>query len=169
MLGQYATPKGVLQLVVLNGCDSLALGQKLIQDGVPEVVCWGTKTYDPAARLFAVRLLREVAAGMAVNEAFKAAATAVKQATISVSTHGNVKQYLFEGQWPLPGPNDTADDRVRILGPGPMGNKPYRCGVPVLLGVAANGGQGSCTVDRTGNVVDYTAGMVFQAGSGPPT
>jgi len=166
-LGQYAS-KGVLQLVVLNGCDSLALGQKLIQEGVPEVVCWGTKTYDPAARLFAVRFLQEVAGGKAVNEAFQAAATEVNEAKIFVEGYGYVKRYLFEGQWPLPRRNATAEDIVRILGPGPDGNKPHRCGVPVLL-VAANGGQGSCTVDRAGKVVDYTAGMVLKTGSGPPS
>ena len=79
------------------------------------------------------------------------------------------KKYLFEGQEPLPGPNATDEEKARILGPGWAQGKPYRCGVPALLGVAADGGQGSCTVDQAGNVVDYTAGMVLQTGSGTPS
>ena len=42
-----------LELVVLNGCESLALGKMCCGAGVPVVVCWATKVNDEAAYLFA--------------------------------------------------------------------------------------------------------------------
>jgi hypothetical protein len=47
-----ATSHG-LELVVLNGCDSLELGKMCREAGVPVVVCWATELQDEAAYLFA--------------------------------------------------------------------------------------------------------------------
>lgn len=38
--------------MVLNGCESAALGQKCLEFGVPAVVCWETPVADEAAYLF---------------------------------------------------------------------------------------------------------------------
>ena len=42
-----------LELVVLNGCESLALGKMCCGAGVPVVVCWETLVESEAAYLFA--------------------------------------------------------------------------------------------------------------------
>ena len=42
-----------LELVVLNGCESLELGKMCHEAGVRVVVCWATKVNDEAAYLFA--------------------------------------------------------------------------------------------------------------------
>ena len=47
-----ATSHG-LELVVLNGCESLELGKMCLEAGVPVVVCWETVVADEAAYLFA--------------------------------------------------------------------------------------------------------------------
>lgn len=39
--------------MVLNGCESAALGQKCLELGVPAVVCWASAVPDEAAYLFA--------------------------------------------------------------------------------------------------------------------
>ena len=41
-----------LELVVLNGCGTLELGQMCCDHGVPTVVCWSTDLDDKAAYLF---------------------------------------------------------------------------------------------------------------------
>jgi hypothetical protein len=45
-----------LELVVINGCHSYALGQALRQRGMRAVVCWRTATEDKAASIFSVGL-----------------------------------------------------------------------------------------------------------------
>ena len=42
-----------LELVVLNGCESSALGEALARKGVQHVICWDTVVADEPARLFA--------------------------------------------------------------------------------------------------------------------
>lgn len=75
-----------LEVVVINGCSSLELGQAIRNEGVPVVVCWRTQALDAAAALFNVRffaaLVDAQAQVMSLRErcahAFEAAKRAVE-------------------------------------------------------------------------------------------
>jgi hypothetical protein len=74
LLGSHsAVNGGGLELVVLNGCRSEALGRACHTAGVPYVVCWCTKLLDAAARLFARTLFQQLASGVAIHAAFEEA------------------------------------------------------------------------------------------------
>ena len=62
-------PGGTLELIVLNGCHSAALGTKLRERGVRCVVCWQTAARDDAARLFSVSFFTSLARRTAAGEA----------------------------------------------------------------------------------------------------
>jgi len=64
----HAHPRGVLELIVINGCHSEGLGRKLREHGAPCVVCWRTAARDDAARLFSVSFFRSLAALAAAEE-----------------------------------------------------------------------------------------------------
>jgi len=140
---------GVLELVVLNGCDSYALGCRMRGSGMPNVVCWGTKTLDPAGRLFATSFFKAVAAGKPLKEAF---ANAVEKVAA---------KYQIMGQDPLPAKGQTSGH------PLPGAGEKYRAGVPVLL--TRDAGNWIATAD--GRVEPLPAPPVFQTGPGaaPPT
>lgn len=138
---------GLLDLVVLNGCDSYELGQKVFQKGISTVVCWGTKTLDPGGRLFAKSLFQELARNETPYDSFTHAVDAVAE------------KYVIEGQHPLPSPGmgEAARD---ALTKDPSGRK-QRAGVPVLLTKTGN-----YTVDISGAVITLPASHVFQTGPG---
>ena len=74
-LAQFTPP---LELSVLNGCNSYALGCKLLRRNMQWVVCWRTKVADGAARKFAVAFFKELMRSDDVRGAFNEAKTAVK-------------------------------------------------------------------------------------------
>ena len=82
---------GCAELVVLNGCKTLALAEALARAGVPNVVCCETLLCDAAGRLFAEGFWRRVAAesqaGASLQEAarlaFEAGELAVRSATVA--------------------------------------------------------------------------------------
>ena len=57
-----------LEMVVLNGCDTLELGQMCCDHGVPTVVCWSTKLEDKAAYLFVRGFFRSIRRSLDQNE-----------------------------------------------------------------------------------------------------
>ena len=70
-LGRF---KQSLELVFLNGCESLSLGRRVCDQGIRTVVCWSTKAEDGAARLFASEFFALVArGGKSAREAFDGA------------------------------------------------------------------------------------------------
>lgn len=76
---KLATPAhgGCLELVVLNGCCSEALGRAAHNAGVPSVVCWETQVYDPAARVFTRAFFTALENGRSIADAFDDAKVAV--------------------------------------------------------------------------------------------
>ena len=126
LLGEHAKEHKRLQLVVLNGCESAALGQKCLEHGVPAVVCWATKVVDEAAYLFArgffsaLKPSNEYGADDGYKNAFNVAKTAVTANTRPVSAEdGSVaNEPYFE----------LRDPAVRVAG-----TSSYGAGLPVLL------------------------------------
>ena len=74
-----ATPShgGSLELVVLNGCCSEPLGRAAHNAGVSSVVCWKTKVWDPAARIFTLAFFTALENGRSTADAFDDAKVAV--------------------------------------------------------------------------------------------
>lgn len=141
LLGQHSVKRGgKLSLVVLNGCNSEALGLRLRAAGVPCVVCWRTPTLDKAARMFASALFKACAtAAMAavpappeqtIRYAFDAACDAVK---------------LFKTKTKNPQTGQTGEVTAFVLTappmPPPTGHPgfPIAAGRPVLLCDGAGG------------------------------
>ena len=52
--------RGDLELVFLNGCESLQLGEELVAAGVPYVVCWESSVEDTPAKAFSVGFFEAV-------------------------------------------------------------------------------------------------------------
>ena len=62
VLGSHSPSSGgCLELVVLNGCESEALGRAIFAAGIPTVVCWKTKVHDHAARIFSRCFFQQIA------------------------------------------------------------------------------------------------------------
>jgi len=66
-----------LRLVLLNGCDSLRLGEALVAAGVAHAVCWEGRLDAEAALEFSVSFARALARGSAAEGAVHEAAAAV--------------------------------------------------------------------------------------------
>ena len=138
LLFQFSVANGgLLELVVLNGCESYELGLKVLEKGIPYVVCWGTKTHDAAGRLFAKIFFQHLASRKTPYVAFEQAVKKVAD------------EYVMEGQHPLPPKTgmSNAAKRNLWLHPGRPRDTPGvrlpRAGVPVLLTKA-----GKYTVDE---------------------
>ena len=122
-LGRF---KQTLELVFLNGCESLSLGRLVCNQGIRTVVCWSTKTEDSAACLFASEFFALVArGGKSAREAFdgakdKLANETCKVRDLSGTTH-DVPKYEVRapGTPPAPGYNP-----LRV---------PWPTGLPVLI------------------------------------
>jgi len=79
ILGSHAVGNGgSLELVMLNGCRSAALGEAIRAAGVATVVCWPTRVLDAGARIFARVFFQQVAAGSRPRNAFEEAKRAVR-------------------------------------------------------------------------------------------
>ena len=108
-----------LELVVLNGCDSLALGKAIHAEGVPIVVCWSTKVLDHGARIFSTVFFEHVAGGESAREAFENAKLAVELCT---------KDWKGREKTPIT-PVYTLADPAADRRPG----RKWAVGVPVLI------------------------------------
>jgi len=73
--------KTVKELVVLNGCNSEALGNSICEAGVPAVVGWRTKVLSAAASIFSSGLFEALGMGHDVAAAFRAARSKVATVT----------------------------------------------------------------------------------------
>ena len=108
--------------MVLNGCESAALGQKCLELGVPAVVCWESAVPDEAAYLFArgffSKLTRSNKYGAhdGYTSAMAEARSAVTAKTRTVRAEAD--QPYFE----------LRDPAVRVASASS-----YAAGVPVLL------------------------------------
>ena len=72
----------VLELVFLNGCCSLGLGQAVQAAGVKAVVCWETKVETKAAAIFSNAFFEALAKGFDYKMAFEQSKLAVTTVTI---------------------------------------------------------------------------------------
>lgn len=86
LLGEHAKQQR-LQLVILNGCESLDLGQKCLAHGVPAVVCWSTRVPDEAAYLFVRGFFSKLAAdnNYGQDDAYQSAFLAGRAAVTAVT------------------------------------------------------------------------------------
>lgn len=85
-----------LELVVLNGCESLELGKMCREAGVPVVVCWETEVADEAAYLFARGFFGALGQGGRAPDgyahAFKAGVEAILGKRRRVTVNGSVEE-----------------------------------------------------------------------------
>ena len=160
LLSEFSVSNGgLLDLVILNGCDSYELGKKVRQSGISTVVCWGTKTLDAAGRLFATTFFRELVSAGALDTSTSRALDAFKAAVAAITYNdtNNKKGYLIEGQRPLP----CKEHPGRGTWPLPARGQPRRAGVPVLLTTSGN-----YTADPSGQVVPLHEPHQFQTAPG---
>ena len=75
-----------VQLVVISGCNSFALGDLLVRSGIQHVVCWETLLHDEAAGIFDARFLAHFIQQSSEPEynLLKALETAMKAASAAV-------------------------------------------------------------------------------------
>ena len=67
-----------VELVMLAGCKSQVLGDKLVRAGVPQVQCWTTLVHDTAAPIFGLAFLQCWLTGADAREAHRAGTAAVE-------------------------------------------------------------------------------------------
>ena len=97
------------ELVVLNGCKSLALAEALAHAGVPNTVCWETLSHDAASSRFGVafwkRVAEETQAGAPLRDAarlgFEAGELAVRSATTAGGSLANGALAAFTPRFAL--------------------------------------------------------------------
>lgn len=121
MLTAHVATSG-LQLVLLNGCCSEALGRRLraAPSPVPCVVCWRTKVADTAARRFAEAFFMECARGHDHRAAFEQGCIAVKM--IKHRVHKEGLGWVDEQQFELKDPHAPLASGARA-----------GAGIPLLL------------------------------------
>ena len=136
-LGRF---KQTLELVFLNGCESLSLGRLVCKQGIRTVVCWSTKTEDSAACLFASEFFALVArGGKSAREAFDGAKEKLANHTCKVrdrsgTTHDVLKYEVRAPETPpAPGYNP-----LRV---------PWATGLPVLIFMDDGNGITEYTVE----------------------
>jgi len=91
-----------LRCIVLNGCQSVTLGTKLVEAGVQSVLCWEGSLDDDAARWYALGFANEIAAGGSPHDAFAAATistlTVTELGRLDGSVLGWVQKFEFGDQ-----------------------------------------------------------------------
>lgn len=133
-----------LELIFLNGCDTVAFARQLRGAGVPHVVCWRTLVEDSAARCFSVVFFTALGKhGRTVREAFEDARQAVMvQTRPAVTASGAPMAHdvsRFELRDPASGPPESPAGYTSRGLPLPMA-----AGVPLLLSVDGDL-DGDCT------------------------
>ena len=112
-----------LEFVFINGCKSLDFGNKLIDAGIPRVLCWKTEAEDKAASEFAVRFYLKLQEN---NNDYGAAYEAAKQHVLEMKRTGRV------------GPVEGLVQKYEFRDPNAVSHskcdpKPMAAGIPVLL------------------------------------
>ena len=134
VLGHHAATAGgfgaaakPLELCFLNGCESLELGRAAIVPGVPTVVCWRTKAFDPAARTFAKAFSEALATGRTYREAFVTAVHALK-----VKTHPDPTDPFAAAvpMFQLCGPDESVGPLSKRYSGGMVVRYSFLCGEP---------------------------------------
>jgi predicted RNase H-like HicB family nuclease len=116
-----------LELVLLNGCESLELGRALRRAGVPYVVCWSTDAHDEAASKFAAEFFRCCAAGKGPEEAFEEGRLAVRVITHRVDDNTLPGQYANLQKFELREPGSPPIAAITA------GTPTIAAGIPMLL------------------------------------
>ena len=128
-LGRF---KQSLELVFLNGCESLSLGRRVCDQGIPTVVCWRTKTEDGAARLFASEFFALVARGSkSACEAFNGAKAKLAYHKHEKRDRSGTSHEVLKYEMRAPGTPATP-------GHSPLW-EPWPTGLPVLIFKDSNG------------------------------
>ena len=132
--------RGNLELVFINGCESLGLGHAVIQAGVPHVVCWESKTADEAARAFSVGFFEAVQQSMSQcgNPDYDGAFVLAKNNVLNIKrpgrmangTKSDVSTYEFRAP-----KLQTVEGKVRDVSVSKetYTQKPWAAGLPVIL------------------------------------
>ena len=120
-----ATPSrgGCLELVVLNGCCSEALGRAAHNAGVRRVVCWKTKVEDSAARIFTLAFFTALEDRRSIADAFDEAKVAAMCDT-RPGTIAGLTALVPKFELRCPG---TASAMASVF---PV---PWAAGIPVLI------------------------------------
>ena len=126
---RLATPShgGCLELVVLNGCCSEPLGRAAHNAGVPTVVCWETRVWDPAARIFTRAFFTALENGRSAADAFDDAKTAVRFETCPGHIPGP------DGPIPAMVPKYELRGRGTPTAMTSVYPTPWPAGIPVLI------------------------------------
>ncbi len=87
---EHSAKKGVLKLVVLNGCSTCAQVKLLMQSGVPVVVSTSAPVNDKSAKEFAIRFWEKIAGDLQISEAYdNALAVANSFTAINLTSTGS--------------------------------------------------------------------------------
>ena len=111
-----------LELVVLNGCETLELGRALADAGVPVIISWSTMIMDEAAAVFSVELFHALARDDTPGD--DVYSRAYDQAKAAVETHLVRGKRRFELRPPEEREEAVARDQAGL---------PLGAGVPELL------------------------------------
>ena len=156
-VGSVAGDQGPLEGALLNACSTYAMGLKLREYGVPDVVCWTTRVQDPIAREFCARfyssLVRQAGGARNYRRAFLDAARPMLEPARAGGAGGsqvvpadvNVVQLLSVG-------GDSQPLRLKRLQPSPQAQQPAAPAPGVPQAAAAVVGGGGRFV-RASNVV----------------
>ena len=118
-----------LELVVLNGCETLELGRALVDAGVPIVLCWRTKVLDPAAAMFSVDLFLALARDLPNADLQDHYHRAYEQAKVAVQTHVRPKgRFAGSRRFELREPEEEEELKTRDKQGLPIG-----AGIPEFL------------------------------------
>ena len=110
MLGRYSPSRGgPLELVFINGCNSSSLGEAVLAEGMPNVVCWETVCDNGAAKCFSKAFFRALQ-DSSCADAFEQAKDAVEMPTVRARNADGqlVLMKKFEIGVPPPGPPPTS-------------------------------------------------------------
>ena len=150
---------GCLSTVVLNGCQTSHMGERVRAAGVTFVLCWRTKAENTAARLLACSFFASLAAGRGHHQAFEDAKAAVRCVTrpgrLANGVQSSVPAYelrdpldggllpQIQQQPSSPGSTDGSNDAIASgtathrEGGGPVRRgfspPPMAAGIPLLL------------------------------------
>ena len=123
-IGHVAGDQGPLEGAFLNACSTYAMGLKLREYGVPDVVCWTTPVQDPIAREFCARfyfsLVRQAGGARDYSQAFFDAASPMLEPAPAGGAGGQVLQADVNVVQLLSVNGDSQPLRLKRLQPSPQ-------------------------------------------------
>ena len=144
-IGAVARPHGPIECVVLNACSTHAMGQKLLQRGVPCVLCWTTPVQDETARErcehFFRALVEDASGARDYKRAFFAATNALRRgsctdgaAHLPRGEEAMDDRHLLRHRSSVTrNPNEDADERLEV---------DEMAALPLGMGESSRGGPG---------------------------